>query len=999
MHLLANNLFARKQTAWPGELQQIGVVLQNRQDEGLHVGGKLILSIQIGLKDLAVQPHQDLAALQRQEALILRALVKALAGQEQGELVPVGSGIIGAEHGAVAALIAHPVHMEDLMSSVRKRDDHVGPVGADVGADLTDGVAVQAALALAPSLGRAEDTLTGDGLVPGDVGVIGDGDAVDAADDGIGEILRVGNALHHGGGAAHGVAAHKDVFQIGAEFGDALGVDLDAVGGEQVAVYPLAHGGDHRIAVDLSEFPGGDGAAAALFIGIAQLHDLTFQLAVDLLYGCHQLQEPDAVLYGQLQLLRVGGHILLRPAVYQRGGLGPGTESSAGRVHGGVAAAHHGHMAQRDVLSGFQVTEPLDHRYNIAGNVQLTGLARAHGEEDVGVAHGLQFADGGGGGVQLYLGAVEPHEGDVLLDGLLTDTEAGDHQPGHAAQLVALLKNGDGDTGPAQEVGCGDAGGTAADDGGLPAVGDRLRLFQRGHQVIIALLRRDQFGSPDLNGIVIVIPGALGLAAVGADGAGGEGEGVLLRDEGQGLGVFALTAQLDILRNILPDGAAALAGSGEAVHQRHLFQQFPPGQGLDVLQMVLIPPGGQGQCVDAQYIHTAEGGEVQLVQNFADLGEALIAAGLQLRGGHGDGPDAAGEQLVDVEGVGAAGVGQPQLAVKFPAQPRGHGGGQGEQALARHIHLPAGQFSGLHVHGEGVAQFETKFQTPVRSPFFQTVEHGDGVLVLQIFLEVVVIKGDIVIAHFIQNGAGGLIAQQSGVALDEGVQPLFLDEIGGDALDLLRRAAVEGGEGDRAGNPGGDGVDGVLFSREQLMENGDALLKDRCFGGVHHAVQEGVHLLTLDALQIVAHGHIEHEPVWVAQTVQLGHDLAGAPRLHVFLKGLRDGQLRGPLAVVALVLRQNTGAVDAGGQLRAVHLLNGFQLKEPGAAEVARHDVLGQLGVGAGSGAEGRFDGLSENGQGLAAGVERAMDAEHGTLSVMFCDDPGHQLPEGNGGH
>ena len=486
---------------------------------------------------------------------------------------------------------------------------------------------------------------------------------------------------------------------------------------------------------------------------------------------------------------------------------------------------------------------------------------------------------------------------------------------------------------------------------------------------------------------------------MGADGAGGEGEGVLLRDEGQRLGVLFLAAQLNILGNILPDGAAALAGSGEAVHQRHLFQQFPPGQGLDVLQMVLIPPGGQGQCVDTQYIHAAEGGEVQLVQNFADLGEALVAAGLQLRGGHGDGPDAAGEQLVDVEGVGAAGVGQPQLAVKFPAQPRGHGSGQREQAFASHVHFLAGQLSGLYVHGEGVAQLETKFQTPVRGPFFQTVEHGDGVLVLQIFLEVVVIKGDIVIAHFIQNGAGGLIAQQSGVALDEGVQPLFLDEIGGDALDLLRRAAVEGGEGDGAGNPGGDGVDGVLLRREQLMENGDALLEDRCFGGVHHAVQEGVHLLTLNALQIVAHGHIEHKAVGIAQTVQLGHDLAGAPRLHVFLKGLRDGQLRGPLAVVALVLCQNAGAVDAGGQLGAVHLLNGFQFKEPGAAEVACHDVLGQLGVWASGGAEGRFDGLSENGQGLAAGTEGAMDAEHGTLPVMFCDDPGHQLPEGDGGH
>ena len=617
----------------------------------------------------------------------------------------------------------------------------------------------------------------------------------------------------------------------------------------------------------------------------------------------------------------------------------------------------------------------------------------------MGVAHGLQFADGGGGGVQLYLGAEELHESDILFHGLLADAEAGDHQPGHAAQLVALFKDSDRDTGSAQEVGCGDAGGAAADDGGLPAVGDRLRLFQGGHQSLVALLRRDQLGSPDLNGIVVVVPGALGLAAVGADGAGGEGQGVFLRDQGQGLGVLFLAAQLDILGNILPDGAATLAGGGKAVHQRHLFQHFPPGQGLDVLQVVLIPPGGQGQCVDTQYIHAAEGGEVQLVQNFADLGEALVAAGLQLRGGHGDGPDAAGEQLVDVEGVGTAGVGQPQLAVKFPAQPRGHGGGQREQALASHVHFLTGQLSGLYVHGEGVAQLEAKFQTPIRGPFFQTVEHGDGVLVLQVLIEVVVIEGDVVIAHLVQNGAGSLVAQQSGIALDEGVQPLFLNEIGGDALDLLRRAAVEGGEGHGTGDLGGDGVDIRALLWEQLMESGDALLEDRRFGGVHHAVQEGVHLLTLDALQIVAHGHIEHKAVGIAQTVQLGHDLAGAPGFHVFLKGLRDGQLRGPLAVVALVLRQNAGTVDAGGQLSTVHLLNGFQLKEPGTAEVARHDVLGQLGVGASGGAEGRFDGLSENGQGLAAGTEGAMDAEHGTLPVMFCDDPGHQLPEGDGGH
>ncbi len=463
------------------------------------------------------------------------------------------------------------------MPPVRQGDDRVGPVGAHVGADLADGIAVETAVPLTPGLRRAEDALPGDGLGPGGVGVIGNVDGGNAADDGVGEIPGVGNALHHGGRAPHGVTAHKDVFQVGVEVGDAFGVDRNAVGGEQRTVHLLAHGGDHGVAVDLHKFPGGDGTAAALFIGIAQLHLLAFQLAARLFHGCHQLQEPHAVGHGQLQFLGVGGHILLGPAVHQGGGQGSGPESRPGGIHGGVAAAHHGHMAQGDVLSGLQVPQPLDHRHHVAGDVQLAGLSGAHGEENVGVAHGFQLRNGGGGCVQLYLGAEELHESDILFHGLLADAEAGDHQPGHAAQLVALFKDSDRDTGSAQEVGCGDAGGAAADDGGLPAVGDRLRLFQGGHQSLVALFRRNQLGSADLNGIVVVVPGALGLAAVGADGAGGEGQGVFLRDEGQGLGVFALTAQLDILRNVLPDGAAALAGGGEAVHQGGPFPAASAG--------------------------------------------------------------------------------------------------------------------------------------------------------------------------------------------------------------------------------------------------------------------------------------------------------------------------------------------------------------------------------------------------------------------------------------
>ena len=57
---------------------------------------------------------------------------------------------------------------------------------------------------------------------------------------------------------------------------------------------------------------------------------------------------------------------------------------------------------------------------------------------------------------------------------------------------------------------------------------------------------------------------------------------------------------------------------------------------------------------------------------------------------------------------------------------------------------------------------------------WQAVEHGHRVGVLQVLLEVVVVKGDVVVAHGVQDGPGGLIAQDGGIALDEGVQVLLL---------------------------------------------------------------------------------------------------------------------------------------------------------------------------------------------------------------------------------
>ena len=262
------------------------------------------------------------------------------------------------------------------------------------------------------------------------------------------------------------------------------------------------------------------------------------------------------------------------------------------------------------------------------------------------------------------------------------------------------------------------------------------------------------------------------------------------------------------------------------------------------------------------------------------------------------------------------------------------------------------------------------------------------------------IKSDIVVAHTVQDGAGGFIAQDSGVALNKGVQMLLRDKIGCDALDLVRRAAVEGGDGDAVGNPGIDGINERRLGGEHLFQNPLALLINRGLGGILHLAEVLVDLGALDALQVIAHGHVENKPVRVSQTAGLRQYLAGKPGLDVLLIGLRHVEFRGPLAVITLILRQDTGAVDTGGQLRAVHLLYSLQLKEPGSGEIGGDDILRQLGVGTGSWTEGGLDLLpSKDRERLLPCHVGAVNAEDGTLPVVLGGEPVHQFLKRNGDH
>ena len=205
---------------------------------------------------------------------------------------------------------------------------------------------------------------------------------------------------------------------------------------------------------------------------------------------------------------------------------------------------------------------------------------------------------------------------------------------------------------------------------------------------------------------------------------------------------------------------------------------------------------------------------------------------------------------------------------------------------------------------------------------------------------------------------------------------------------------MQRGDRDAPGDARRDVRDELFFLREQLGQHFETLFELRRIFRMHHVVDVAVDLHTLDALEVVADGHVEHEAVGIAEAIDLGEDLQRAPRLDILVLRLPNLQLGRPLLIVAFVRGQNAGTRHAAGQLFAVHLLDGLDLEEARTGHVGRDDVLCQLAVRAGGRAERRLDALTEDGERLARGVIRHVNAEDFALTGVFCDDPVHQRPE-----
>ena len=482
-----------------------------------------------------------------------------------------------------------------------------------------------------------------------------------------------------------------------------------------------------------------------------------------------------------------------------------------------------------------------------------------------------------------------------------------------------------------------------------------------------------------------------------ADGTGNERQGVALDDDVERVLVAALVNSRQVGGNVLLDGAARAARRGKAVGKRALAGDLAVGQRA---QRLLVERVGERIGLDRGHGVERDAHErlaVQVGELAGHLAKALVTAGLEHVGRQGNRPNACVIQGADVVDRGTAGVADAQLAVELLGNAAGSLDGQREQRTAGHVHLGGGQLVSRHVDGEGVGQLDAKLQAALGAQGNQALKHGHGVDPLQVLAEVRVIKDDIVKAQLVKALTGKLITQQRGVALDVGVEALLGDQVGRDALDLGRRAAVQGGLGDGVGHARRDGLDKRGVNMLKLVQVGKrpraALVPDLGAAGVLHALNVCIDLGALDALEVIAHGHVEDKAVRAAQTILASDQVTGEPCLHVLGKCLRNLELGRPLAVVALVLRHDTGLVDALGELLAVHDLDGLELKEARTGNVGCHDVLGKLRVGAGGRAKRSLDVLVKNGKRtLLIGHDHLAHAKDGALGLVLLDDPVHQL-------
>ena len=292
---------------------------------------------------------------------------------------------------------------------------------------------------------------------------------------------------------------------------------------------------------------------------------------------------------GTFHLFCLSGHILLTAAVDAGDGLGTQADSAAGAVHCHIAAADDGHILAGEV-GHFAVADGPEHLHGgddvlgilalnahllvgVGTDGQIHGIILAsqlleadiHANFGFGVDFNAQGQDGGDFAVQLFSGV----------------TVAGDAVAHHAAQLLVHVVNRYLVAHQSQVVCGGEAGGAAANHrNGLAGGFGAGRI---GH--ITGHIHSKALQTPDVDGAVHHLAAAAVFAGMLADVGAGNGEGIVLADQADSIGIAAFVDQGHITGDIHGGGALGHAGNG-------VFQTAKAAAGGHML-LEIVPEGDQ----------------------------------------------------------------------------------------------------------------------------------------------------------------------------------------------------------------------------------------------------------------------------------------------------------------------------------------------------------------------------------------------------------------------
>ena len=381
---------------------------------------------------------------------------------------------------------------------------------------------------------------------------------------------------------------------------------------------------------------------------------------------------------------------------------------------------------------------------------------------------------------------------DVRLHGIGGDPERRNDVGNHAAGVGRFLIDCGVETRACKEERGRKTCRTCAHDRGL----DRSR---RGwSRPLLQVLRSSLFHGdllhlPDLHCSFIVHSGAVELALVVADVAGDVGKSVLLVDNRKGLGVAAFSHKSHVVGDVLVNRTGLHAGRDIAVEKRKRVVR---------LGRVLSAEGALGviclcgilreslDCLDIDVLFVP--GAAFFHELLSHAGHSCISAWLEHVGGHGDGPDACVEDVLDREYGASAAVGDGKLSCKFRAQAACHRRGNRQKRAARHVLLFSGKDGAVVYVAECVCKFDSETQVLLLCKLDKPVQHRNGIGILKVVLEALAPQSHVREACLVQDSSYLVVSQKRGIELDEGVELLLREHVRADGLDLLRRTAVHG---------------------------------------------------------------------------------------------------------------------------------------------------------------------------------------------------------------